>query len=226
MEIKMKKVIYAILICVIIAGIVIIATVGLKADIIYSKNVELDVYIGKTIEKSDIERIVEEVFPGERAIVQEIELFQDMVSITLEDNRSNDELSQKLEELNAKINEKYEIENTVDDITVTHNPKIKLSSLITPYVVTLGISIVIMLVYVCIRYKTLGVLKILITYILSIGASEMLLLSIIAITRFPINRIIIPIGLLLLIAVITILGFINEKRLSSFNAKTKTKNKK
>ena len=222
----MKKVIYAILICVIIAGIVIIATVGLKADIIYSKNVELDVYIGKTIEKSDIERIVEEVFPGERAIVQEIELFQDMVSITLEDNRSNDELSQKLEELNAKINEKYEIENTVDDITVTHNPKIKLSSLITPYVVTLGISIVIMLVYVCIRYKTLGVLKILITYILSIGASEMLLLSIIAITRFPINRIIIPIGLLLLIAVITILGFINEKRLSSFNAKTKTKNKK
>ena len=41
----MKKVIYAILICIIIAGIVVIATVGLKADSIYSKNIELDVNI-------------------------------------------------------------------------------------------------------------------------------------------------------------------------------------
>ena len=37
---KMKKLIYAILICIIIAGIVVIATVGLKADIVYSKNVK------------------------------------------------------------------------------------------------------------------------------------------------------------------------------------------
>ena len=43
----MKKIIYAVLICVIIAGIVIIATLGLNADIIYSKNVQIDVYIGK-----------------------------------------------------------------------------------------------------------------------------------------------------------------------------------
>ena len=36
----MKKVIYVILICIIVAGIIVTATVGLKADIIYSKNVE------------------------------------------------------------------------------------------------------------------------------------------------------------------------------------------
>ena len=43
----MKKVVYAILICIIIAGIVVIGTVGLKADIVYSKNVEIDVYLAK-----------------------------------------------------------------------------------------------------------------------------------------------------------------------------------
>lgn len=221
----MKKIIYAILICIIIAGIVIIATVGLNADIIYSKNVELEVYIDKGFEKKDIEEIAKQVFPNEKLIVQEVGYFQDIVGITLEDTRTDEELNTKIEELNTKINEKYEIENAAEDITVTHNPKVKLSSLIMPYTVTLGISMVIILVYVCIRYKKLGIIKTLVTYVLSIGASEMLLLSIIAITRFPINRIVIPIGLLLLVVVITILGFINEKKLLGIAEKESKKKK-
>lgn len=209
----MKKILYAVLICVIIAGIVIIATFGLKADIIYSKNVEIDIYVGKTIDIKEVKNIVQEVFPGERVLVQEIELFQDMVSITVADNRSDEELNTKIEELNTKINEKYNVENSVDDITVTHNPKIRLSSLIMPYALTIGTSMIIILVYVGVRYRKLGVAKTLLTYVLSIGAVEMILLSIIAITRFPINRLVIPIALLLLVVIITILGFRYEKKL-------------
>lgn len=219
----MKKIIYAVLICGIIAGIVIIATLGLNADIIYSKNVQIDVYIGKIVDIKDIESIAREVFPGERIIVQEIELFQDMVSITISDNRTEEELNTKIEELNTKINEKYELENSVDDISVTHNPKIKLSSLIMPYALTIGISMIIILVFVGIRYKKLGVLKTLVTYILSIGAVEMILLSIIAITRLPINRFVIPVGLLLLIVIITILGFKNEKKLTTVSVEENKK---
>lgn len=211
----MKKVIYAILICIIIAGIVIINTIGLKADIIYSKNVELDIYLGKYFEKSDIQNIVNEIFPNERAIIQEVELFQDMVSITLQDNRTKEDLNKKVEELNTKLNEKYEIENKVEDIKITHNPKIKLSSILTPYIITLGISILIILIYVGVRYRKIGLVKTLLTYILSIIAVEMLLLSVIAITRFPVNRLVIPIGLLLFVIVITVLGFLNEKKLSN-----------
>ena len=219
----MKKVIYAILICLIIAGIVIIATVGLKADIIYSKNVELDIYLGKSFEIKDIQNIVNEVFPKERAIIQEIELFEDTVSITLEDNRTEEELNSKIEELNKKINEKYELENEVKDITITHNPKIKLSSILMPYVYSLGISLVIILIYVGIRYRKLGIVKTLITYLLAIGATEMLLLSVIAITRFPINRLVIPVGLLIFVVVITILGFSNERKLAKLDDKEKEK---
>lgn len=215
----MKKVIYAILICLIIAGIVIIVTVGLKADIIYSKNVELDIYLGKSFEIKDIQNIVNEVFPKERAIIQEIELFGDTLSITLEDNRTEEELNSKIEELNKKINEKYELENEAKDITVTHNPKIKLSSILMPYVYSLGISLVIILIYVGIRYRKLGIVKTLITYLLAIGATEMLLLSVIAITRFPINRLVIPVGLLLFVVVITILGFSNERKLAKLDDK-------
>lgn len=210
----MKKVIYAILVCIIIAGIVVIATMGLKADLIYSKNVEIDIYIGKTFEKNDIQNIVSEVFPNERVIIQEIELFEDIVSIKLQDTRTDEELNEKVEELNNKINEKYEVENEIEDIEIIHNPKIKLSSIIMPYAVALGISMLIILVYVGVRYRKLGSLKIIAKYILTILASEMLLLSIIAIARYPVNRFVIPLGLALLVVVITILGFKNEKELS------------
>ena len=219
----MKKVLYAILICIIIAGIVVVATIGLNADLIYSKNVELDITIEKEFNKSDIEAIAKEVFGGEDVIVQEIELYGDMVSIKVPDNLSEEDLKAKTEELNNKINEKYELENKVDDIVVTHNPKIKLSSMILPYTVTLSISMVIILLYVAIRYKKLGVIKTLVTYILWILASELILLSIIAITRYPVDRIVIPMGLLLLVAILTILGFINESKLAKLSLNDKDK---
>lgn len=210
----MKKIVYAILICIIIAGIVITATIGLNADIIYSKNVEIDVYLGKTYEKNDIKNIVNDVFQKERTIIQEIEMFGDMFSITLADNRSEEELNTKVDELTTKINEKYEVELSEDDIDVVHNAKIRLSSIILPYVYILSIAIILVLVFVGFRYKKLGVIKTLVTYILSIAASELLLLSIIAITRFPINRMVIPAGLLVFVVVVTVLGCKNEKKLA------------
>lgn len=210
----MKKIVYAILICIIIAGIVITATIGLNADIIYSKNVEIDVYLGKTYEKNDIKNIVNDVFQKERTIIQEIEMFGDMFSITLADNRSEEELNTKVDELTTKINEKYEVELSEDDIDVVHNAKIRLSSIILPYVYILSIAIILVLVFVGFRYKKLGVIKTLVTYILSIAASELLLLSIIAITRLPINRMVIPAGLLVFVVVVTVLGCKNEKKLA------------
>ena len=209
----MKKIMYAILICIIIAGIVIIATIGLKADIIYSKNVEIDAYVGKIFEKKDIEDIVNDVFPNERVIIQEIEMFGDMFSITLADNRTEEELNAKVDELKSKLNEKYEVELSEEDINIVHNAKIRLSSIILPYVYILAVAIILVFVFVGFRYKKLGLIKILGTYLISIIASELLLLSIIAITRYPINRIVIPVGLLVLVVVITVLGFINEKKL-------------
>ena len=57
-----KKIFYAILICVIIAGAIVIATMGLKTDITYSRNLRLDVYLGKEYTRADIEPVAKEVF--------------------------------------------------------------------------------------------------------------------------------------------------------------------
>ena len=206
----MEKIVYIILICIIIAGIIIIPTIGLNADLIYSKNVEIDVYLGKTFNMNDMENLVNEVFPDEKNIIQQIEVFGDMVAITIPDTRTEEELDSKVEELTAKINEKYELEITSDDVQITHNPKVRLSSVVIPYALWIGISAALILVYVAIRYRKLGVVKTLLTYIISIVAVELLLLSIIAITRYPVNRIIVPLGLAAFVIVVTVLGIKNE----------------
>ena len=91
----MKKIVYIILICIIIAGIIIIPTIGLNADLIYSKNVEIDVYLGKTFNMNDMENLVNEVFSDEKNIIQQIEVFGDMVAITIPDTRTEEELDSK-----------------------------------------------------------------------------------------------------------------------------------
>lgn len=220
----MKKVVYIILACIIIIGTVITATMGLKADLIYSKNAEIDIYIGKQVNKEEINDIVKEVFSEKKVIVQQIELFEDMVSITIPE-KSDEELKTQIEQLNTKINEKYGTENKAEDIKVIHNSKIKLSNIIKPYIVPIAISVLVILVYVIVRYRKLGILKTIVSYILTVGAIEAVFLSIIAITRFPINRLVIPIGLLLYVTTITILGFLNENKLLKIIETEKTKNK-
>ena len=209
----MKKVILAVLICIILAGIVVIATIGVKADIIYSKNVQLNVYLNKTFEDSEIKQILQQVFQNERFIMKDVEIFKDEFTVLLKDNRTEEELNTKVQELVQKLNEKYELELKEENIEIMHNPKVKLSSIILPYVVPIAISMIILFVYVGIRYKKLGTVKIIFTYLISIIALEMLLISIIAITRYQINQLIVPLALLLLIVEITILGLINEKKL-------------
>jgi len=209
----MKKIVYGVLICIIVIGAIITCTMGLSVDIIYSKNAEIDVYIGKVVDLKEIKQIAQEVFPNERLLIQNIEMFNDMVSIKMKD-KSDEELKGQLEQLNTKINEKYGTKNKVEEsIKVVHNPKTRLSSILNPYFTPIGISAVIILVFVAIRYKRLGMLKTSGSYLLYTGMIELLYLSILAIVRFPINRLVVPIGLVLYIITITTLSFKNEKKL-------------
>ncbi len=206
----MKKIIYAIWAGIIVAGIAVICSIGLKADIVYSKNAQIDVYVGKTVNVQEIRDIVNEVFPNLSASVQKVELFDDMVAITIPDN-TDENLKEQLEQLNTKINEKYGIENSIDDIVVVHNPKARLSSIIEPYITPIAISAVIILIFVAVRYRKLGFIKTVFKYIIYILGIEALYLSLLAIVRFPINEYVIPIGLILYVATLTVLGLKNEK---------------
>ncbi len=219
-----KKIIYGILICIIIAGAVIIGVKGLEVDIAYSKNVRIDVYLGKTFENEDMKQIAQEVFGDNRILVQKVEYYEDMASITIKQENAEN-MDEKLEELNTKINEKYDLENSVEDIQVTYQPKIKLSSILAPYIVPLMISSIIILIYIIVRYRKIGIIKTVAFYALVIFAVEALFLSILAIARIPVNRLVMPIGLSVYVICVTSITAMKEKQLASFREEEQKKKK-
>ncbi len=214
-----KKVFYAILICVIIAGAIVIATMGLKTDITYSKNLRLDIYLGNEYTKEDIEQVAKEVFGNERILVQQIEYYGDMFSITI--SQEVEEIDNKIEQLTNKLNEKFDLKLEKENITKVYQPHIRLSSVLMPYLLPIAISMIVVLAYVMIRFRKIGVWKTLALYVLTAAASELLYLSILAICRIPINRLVTPIGLAIYAIVITVITAKQEKKLTTYQEENK-----
>src|SRR5574344_1666486 len=112
----MKRIIEILLICLIIAGTIIAITIGFNVGLKYSENTKIDINIGKEFEIKDIKIITNDVFKNQQVIIQQVELYKDMVQITVKD-ATNEQILQ----LNTKINEKYGIENKVENVSVTKN---------------------------------------------------------------------------------------------------------
>ena len=208
----LKKISYFILIAIIIAGGIVVGVNGFNKSVQYKRNVTIYVKIGQEFENKDMMNIAKEVFPDESVIVQKVELYNDMVSFTLEE-KSDEELQPKLEELNNKINEKYELENTVDDISVTHNPKVRLYDIAKTYVVPIGICTLLVFIYAMIRFRKLGVFRTLGKYIVGVVGTEAVYVGLLAITRYPIDAYVIPVGLFIYAISILVVTVKRENKL-------------
>lgn len=195
----MKKVVSILLICLLIAGIIVIAVKGFNVGLKYSENTQIAINIGKTFEINDIKQITSELFKGQRVIIQKVELYEDMVQITVKEASE-----EQINELNTKINEKYELENSIDDVEVVQNANVRLRTLIKPYILPISILSIVTILYAMIVYRKQGILYVLYTTAMAIVAPQAILSSLYAVTRIPINRLTSIIAVVVYIASITI----------------------
>lgn len=216
----MKKIVYAVLAVIIVIGIIVIATVGFNVDVIYSNHREIKVYVGKDYNIDEVKQIVNEVIPEEKVVINKVEKFND--SFIIKVNKISDE---QLESLKQKISEKYEIseENRDNMITDSYIGSFRIRDLIRPYVQPIIISTVVILVYMGVRYKKLGIAKVIIQEIIVLVMAMALLLSVIAITRCPVNRAFIPAGLTVYVLTIIITNLQFTKQLENLNSKEEEK---
>lgn len=195
----MKRVVSILLICLLIAGIIVITVKGFNVGLKYSENTQIAINIGKTFEINDIKQITSEVFKGQRVIIQKVELYEDMVQITVKEASEG-----QINELNTKINEKYELENSIDDVEVVQNANVRLRTLIKPYILPISILSIVTILYAMIVYRKQGILYVLYTTAMAIVAPQAILSSLYAVTRIPINRLTSIIAVVVYIASITI----------------------
>lgn len=205
----MKNKILAGVAVIILIGIIIIAAVGFNLDTNYKEYKLIEIKIGKEFNISDIESITNEVFSKKKVEIQKVGDFEETVVIKLADSDISDEQKNTL---NTKINEKFGIENSVDDITVNVVPKIKVFDLIKPYIVPIAIITVVVLIYMAIRFRKIGAVKVVVQTVGMTVMAELLYFAIIAITRHQINELVMPVALVIYVTILTLLTGMFEKQ--------------
>ena len=220
--IKSKQLKIILIILVILAGIVMIAVKGFNFDLKYQDTQRVELYLQTEFNNADIKQITNEVFGNQKVMIQKVEVFEDSVSITttsISDEQKNN--------LITKINEKYGTELTTEDTTIENIGHTRGRDIIKPYIIPFAIAVIVVLVYLGIRYYKLVIVKVIGKSIGIMVLVQVLLFSIIAITRIPIGRLTIP--MVILVYLLTLFGITNmfEKNLAKKKLEeSKDKNKK
>lgn len=182
MKQRNKKIIaIAILALIILAGIVVVNILGFNKQLEFKQGQSIDVYVRKEIDEKKIKEIANEVL-GKENLVQLVEIYKDMVTI-----RAEQITEEQKNNIVNKIKENYEFEQTAEETVINTVPATRILDMYKHYVVPMLISGVIILAYMLIRYNKKGVIKVLLRTILIPIIAELVLLSLIAITRIPLG---------------------------------------
>ena len=182
MKQRNKKIIaIAILAVIILAGIVVVNILGFNKQLEFKQGQSIDVYVRKEIDEKKIKEIANEVL-GKENMVQLVEIYKDMVTI-----RAEQITEEQKNNIVNKIKENYEFEQTAEETVINTVPATRILDMYKHYVVPMLISGVIILAYMLIRYNKKGVIKVLLRTILIPIIAELVLLSLIAITRIPLG---------------------------------------
>ena len=180
---KNKKIcIIAIITLIIIAGIIVTIVMGFNKELKYSQSQSIDVYVEQEVDRNKIKNIANEVL-GRNNMVETVEIYEDMVKI-----RTKSISEEQKNDLVNKIKENYEFKQTAEDTKVKDIPATKLVDMYKKYILPFSISGILVLIYMLVRYYKKGILKVLARTILIPIILELVLLSIIAITRIPVGR--------------------------------------
>ena len=193
------KIVAILSIIIIIAGIIMIITKGYNFDLKYSDANRILLDIGTTFNNKDIKSITDEVLGNQKVMIQKVEVFEDAVSITAEEITEE----QKTNLIN-KMNEKYGTTTKAEDIEITTIAHTRGRDIIKPYIVPFLIATIIIVIYMMIRYYKLNAFKVLLKTVCMVIYTQIMLFSIIAITRIPIGRLTIP--MVLTVYILTLVG--------------------
>ena len=200
---KNKKIFaIAIIALIIFAGIIVIATVGFNKEQKYLETQSIDIYIEQKVEYSKIKNIANDIL-GKNNTVQIIEIYEDMVTI-----KAKQISEEQKNNIVTKIKENYEFEQTAEETTINVLPETRIRDMYKQYVIPFIISEILVLVYMLIRYYKKGILKVMAKTVITPIIAELFLISVVAILRIPVGRII-PV-LAILVYVFAILSVVKE----------------
>lgn len=199
-----KKIVLLGIILLILAGIIVVALKGMKVDFMLAQHKTMNIVIGKEFNINDVQNICNEVFKDKEVVLKKVEVFGDAVSVNATSISDEEKAN-----LVAKINEKYEISLVAEEIEVKSNSNIRIRDMIRPYLFPALISFVLIYAYIGIRFRKLNALKVLLKLTGIILLTEVIIASIVAISRIAVSPIIL--NLMFVAGITEIIIFIYKK---------------
>ena len=196
---KNKKILVLLvaILVIIIVGVILLGVKGMNYSLLYGANTQIEMYLENDFELEDIKAIAKETL-GENNIRLLDESKHDIL-ITVKS--ASDEQQNNLI---SKVNEKYGLELSMQNLIVVNNGEMKLTDLISRYVFPVVIASLVILAYFIVRYRKLKIEKVALYTLITIIGLQIALLIIYAITRIPVNSFTMPISMLIFI--LSVLG--------------------
>ena len=202
---KKSKIVFLILLVIIVAGIIITAVTGLNFDLKYRQAQKIEIYLEKEFDTKDIKAITDEVI-GNDVVIQKVELYKDMLKIT-----SKEITDEQKQNIITKLNEKYGTELKAENIKIEEVSQMRGRDIIKPYIVPVCIILVLSVIYTVTRYREQGKLKVAVITIFAPAIVQLLYLSLLAITRLPVNEFTMPVSMLIYLVTLLVMTNIFEK---------------
>ena len=182
----------------------------------YNINQKISIKMNDGYEISDVEAIAKDALQSEKITAEKDSKDETTVIINC-----GIVTEQKIDNLVNKLNEKYsDLNLTAGSIGVNKSAKVNeygkvaLKDIAKQYMNYVIISIIVILVYFAVVYRKLGISKILSNSVISIVLGELLYIAIIAIVRYPIDKLIIIAAVAIYLAIVSYLNYKYSKLLS------------
>ena len=212
-----NKLLYIIL----IIGIIVGAIVYKVKELNYSNRQEFEISAASTFDVSKVEEIVKSVITNRPIKVQKVERFENALEII-----SAEISEEEKENIINKINEEYNENISNEDVKITSVTATRIIDILRPYILSIIIAMVIVLLYFVILYNKIGITEVLTKGIILPILVELSYYAIIAITRIPFGRITNSIALGIFIVTIGMLAicFQNKKEKLVIESKKEKEN--
>ena len=199
---NINKILVILVAILLVIGIFLIVTKGFNYSIEYKEVTELKFMLGQELDMNEVESIAKEALNGKEMKIQKIDYFSDSVNISVVDPTD-----EEIQTLIDKFNSRYGQNNTMESISIIKTANTSFYEIAKQYILPVVIAVILAVIYMGIRFRKQGILKVTLLPIVMAIVVEALYLSILAILQIPISIWTMPIALVLLLITLTVYAY-------------------
>jgi len=205
---NVKKILAIFVVIILILGAFVVANKGFKYGMEYREYTELKFMLGQVLDMNEVQGIVNDVFKDKEVSVEKMNYFNDAVNISVVDPTD-----EEIQTLIDKFNERYEQNQDKESVSIVKTEDISFYEIAKPYIFPSVIALLAVAIYMAIRFKKEGVVKMFFQPVIAVVLVEAVYFALKAILGFPVVIWTMPLALIFLVLTLVTVVYRKEKNM-------------